>query len=418
MSHALQIFLKVLHNRIYRKCEANIQDTQFGFRGGTGTREALFAIRVLVQNCRDVQKDVFLCFVDYEKAFDKVQHQKLIQVLRTTDVDEKDIRCIQSLYWHQSAHITTNNLTTDDIEIRRGVRQGCILSPLLFNLYSEAIFNETFEDEDTGIRVNGVYVNNIRYADDSVIIADTIEDLQQMIDRLNRTSNKYGLKVNSNKTKLMIISRRKVPYTHAQLLVDGVALERVSCYKYLGGWLNGDWEDEKEIRVRIEVARQYFFRFKNILTNRDINLRLRMRYVRCYVWSVLLYGMESWTLKRSIINKLEAFEMWTYRRMLKVPWTDRVTNEEILRRMEKDREILLNVKKRKTAYFGHIMRSPKYRLLQLIVEGRIDGRRGVGRKQMSWLRNIREWTGLRNIGDLVHTATNREAYENVIANIH
>lgn len=142
-----------------------------------------------------------------------------------------------------------------------------------------------------------------------------------------------------------------------------------------------------------------------------------MRYARCYVWSVLLYGVETWTLNTKTINKLEAFEMWTYRRILKVPWTERVSNNDILRRMGKDREMLLTIKRRKTAYLGHLIRNPKYQLLQLVVEGKIEGKRGVGRKQMSWLRNIREWTGLRGIGDLVHTATDREAYGNVVANI-
>lgn len=420
MSHALKIFLKILHNRIYKRCEANIKDTQFGFRGGMGTREALFGIRVLVQNCRDVHKDVFLCFVDYEKAFDKVQHEKLISILRKTDLDERDIRCIQNLYWQQKADVRTNGYTTDDVEIRRGVRQGCILSPLLFNLYSEAVFDEAMEDGDAGIKVNGTRINNIRYADDSVLLADSLEDLQKMMNHLNRASIKYGLKINTAKTKFMVVSRRKTPYENARLIIDGTPLERVTKYKYLGSWLDDDWDNDREIRCRIEIARNHFFKFKSVLTSRDLSLRLRMRYARCYVWSVLLYllyGVETWTLNTKTINKLEAFEMWTYRRILKVPWTERVSNEEILSRMSKDREMLYTIKRRKVDYFGHLMRNPKYQLLQLIIEGKIEGKRGVGRKQMPWLRNIREWTGLRGIGDLLHVAADREAYKNVVANI-
>lgn len=93
-------------------------------------------------------------------------------MLKTTDVDEKDIRCIQNWYWYQTAHITTNNLTTDNVERRNGVRQGCILSPLLKNLCSE----EVFEDDTVGLKVNGDRVINTRYADNLVLIADTIED--------------------------------------------------------------------------------------------------------------------------------------------------------------------------------------------------------------------------------------------------
>jgi len=88
---------------------------------------------------------------------------------------------------------------------------------------------------------------------------------------------------------------------------------------------------------------------------------------------VLLYGMEGWTLKAAAINKLEAFEMWLYRRILKIPWTARLTNEEMFESIEK----------RKTAYLGHIMRNTKYQFLHLLIEGKIEGRRGIGRKKMS-----------------------------------
>lgn len=418
MSHTLKIYLKIIHKRIYKKCEANISDAQFGFRAGLGTREALFAIQALIQNCRDVRKDIFMCFVEYEKAFDRVQHEKLINILRRTDVDEKDIRCIGKLYWHQSAHIKTTDFTTEDILIQRGVRQGCVLSPLLFNMYSESIFDEALGNEPLGIKVNGVCISNIRYADDTILLGNSVEELQQILDKINNISKEHGLAINAKKTKFMIVSRDNAPYDDARLRVDNKNLERVSKYKYLGSWLHQDWNPDREIRCRIEMARSAFYKYKNILTCRDLNIELRMRYAKCYVWSVLLYGMEAWTMKATTLNKLESFEMWTYRRLLKIPWTDRVTNEEVLRQMRKERELLTIVKKRKVGYFGHIMRNSQYKLLQLIIEGKIEGRRGIGRKQMAWLRNIREWTGLRSIGELIHTASDREMYKHVIANVH
>jgi len=115
---------------------------------------------------------------DYEKAFDRVEHPKLMQLLRNLDIDQKDIRCIENLYWYKTAQMRLNNELSDDIEIRRGVRQGCVLSPLLFNLYSEGVFREALEDVEIGIKVNGVWVNNIRYADDttSLITCKTYKD--------------------------------------------------------------------------------------------------------------------------------------------------------------------------------------------------------------------------------------------------
>ena len=109
-----------------------------------------------------------------------MKHDKLTKSLKKTNVDKKDIRCIEKLYWYQTAYITTQNITSEDIQIRRGVRQKCVLSPLLCNLNSEKIFNEAFEDRHMGIKVNGVPISNLRYTDVTVLIANDIEELQEM----------------------------------------------------------------------------------------------------------------------------------------------------------------------------------------------------------------------------------------------
>lgn len=216
----------------------------------------------------------------------------------------------------------------------------------------------------------------------------------------------------------MIVSRTMEAFQNSNLTFNAKPIERVSKFKYLGTWLFEDWASDKEVKCRIEQARQTFLNFKNILTCSDFDIKLRIRFVKCYVWSVLLYGVEGWTIKINDINRLEAFEMWLYRRILKIPWTAKTTNEEVLRKVGKGRELFNTIKKRKTAYLGHIMRNEKYRLLQLIIQGKIEGKRGIGRKKMSWLRNIRQWTGICDIQSLIHTARNRELMENVVANIH
>jgi len=123
MSHALKIFLKIIHSRIYKKCEENMGREQFGFKDGLGTREALFCTQVLVQNCQDVKKDVFLCFIDYEKAFDRVQHEKLVEIMNNMGFDQKDTRCITNLYWNQTAVVQMKEGNTKEVKICRGVRQ-------------------------------------------------------------------------------------------------------------------------------------------------------------------------------------------------------------------------------------------------------------------------------------------------------
>jgi hypothetical protein len=407
MSHFLKLFLRIFHTRLFKKCEEVSGWSQFGFKNGLGTREAIFSMQTLIQNCLDQRKDVFICFIDYEKAFDNVKHELMIKYLQELGLDAKDIRIIANLYWNQTATVRLQNSNeTEDFSIKKGVRQGCILSPMLFNLYVEKAFAEAVADSNKGIKVNGIFVNNIRYADDTAIVADNIEDLQCLLNDLTLASEARGLKINIKKTKSMIISRNDYP--NAKIYVSGEEIEQVRQFKYLGCLLNEGWDPENEIKSRVEQARNAFLRLRKFLTDRKLDFNLRYKMLKCYVWPVLLYGMEAWTLKASSINKLEVFEMWCLRRMLRISWTDRVRNEEVLRRAGlQDRELFNYVKSKKTAYLGHIIRGERYTFQQLILEGKIEGRRGLGRKKMSWLRNIRQWTGIHSYEMLRNAAKNR-----------
>lgn len=415
MSHALKLFLKILHSRIYRKCEEYIGDSQLGFRNGFGTREAMFGIQVLIQRCRDVNVDVFACFVDYEKAFDTVQHDKLIRILSQLGLDGRDLRIIGNLYWNQSASVRVDGQLTEEVSILRGVRQGCVLSPLLFNIYSEKIFSDALEGMCQGVVVNGVVINNLRYADDTVLLATSLEDLQELLNAVAKTSSAMGLKLNVKKTKWMVISKNRT-MNPGFLQVGNNTVERVTSYKYLGCHVNAQWDMSLEIRCRVEQARCSFQRIQKVLTSRDLTMDLRIRLLRCYVFSILLYGVEAWTLTEAMCKKLEAFEMWTYRRILKIPWIAKVTNTEVLRRMGKDTEILNAIKRRKLEYFGHVMRNDKYHLLHLVIQGKIDGNRGPGRRKISWLKNLRQWFGL-STTSLFRKAVDKVQIMLLIANV-
>ena len=414
MSQALKTFLYIIHERIYKEIERNLSESQFGFRCGLGTRDALFGLQVLLQRCRDLNSDVYICFIDLEKAFDKVKHQILLEILKKTGINGMDLRIINNLYFNQTAHIRIEDSTSEDIVIKRGVRQGCVLSPLLFNLYSEEMFGLALDEVTEGIRINGETVNNLRYADDTVIMANNIDELQILMDKISSACEDFGLKINVQKTKFMIISRST--NTDCCLRVYNQPIQRVNKFKYLGCIINDNIDHELEIRCRIEQARTAYFKMKKVLTCKDMKLNLRVRLAKCYIFSTLLYGMESWTISDRSLKRLEAFEMWVYRRMLRVSWTDRMTNASVLESMEKDCEIIKSIKIRKLQYFGHIMRNSKYRILQLIIEGKIEGRRPRGRRKISWLRDLRHWYGKTSI-ELFRAAANKIAIANMIANV-
>lgn len=411
MSHSLKLLLKIIQNRVYKRLENELSDEQFGFREGLGTREALFCVRLLAQKICEFKKNLFICFIDFEKAFDQVLHGKLFEYLEQKGINSYELRLLKYLYYNQVASIKVDETFTKKIPIKRGVRQGCVLSPTLFNVYSEEIFRESLMDRSEGVRIGGQTINNIRYADDTAILAESLEDLQALLNSVHEASKDRGLKINVGKTKWMVAG--KIDIGQAQLLLEGRPLERVGHFKYLGSWINDGGSSDEEIISRIAISRRTFATWKPMLCNRNLSMQLRMRVLKCYVWSVLLYGCETWTLKASTINKLEAFELWCYRRMLRISWVTHTTNEDVLTMMNTNRELVNTIKTRETHYFGHIIRGPKYSLLRLIIQGKVEGTRWIGRKKLSWLRNIRQWTGLQP-EHLFRAAADRDRFHNVV----
>ncbi|CAG9835438.1 unnamed protein product [Diabrotica balteata] len=241
-----------------------------------------------------------------------------------------------------------------------------------------------------------------------------MEELSCLMSKIQKTSAQYGLRLNITKTKWMLVSKTQQP--PQQLILDNERIKHVDSYIYLGTTVNSNWDQAKEIRIRVEKARASFTSMKQIFTSNNLTLPLKIRVLKCYVFPVLLYGMEAWTMTVTLTKKVEAFEMWSYRHILRISWTEHVTNEEVLRRIGKEREVEISIKKKKLEYLGHVMRQNKYRVLQLIVQGKIDSRRGPGRRRHSWLQNLRQWFGLSS-AELFRSAVNKVRIAMLIANV-
>ena len=151
---------------------------------------------------------MYICFIDYTKAFDRVKHFKMIKCLSEIGIDDKDLQIITKLYWEQSSSVRTESRMTSEFKIKKGVRQGCVPSPNLFNLYTEKIFREV--EDMKGINIGGVNINNLRHADATVLLAEGLMFLQALLTAVNEKGKPYGMEMNIIKTKSMVISRKKV----------------------------------------------------------------------------------------------------------------------------------------------------------------------------------------------------------------
>ena len=413
ISHASKILLQIIKDRITPIIERELSESQMGFRKGRGTRDAIHQLRTLTERALDKNKKVYLCFIDYQKAFDLVNHEKLIKILEDIGVPETERSLIKNLYWEQNAVVNVNGNKTEKINIRRGVRQGCILSPILFNLYSEKIFQESLQDAK-GFKINGKRITNIRYADDTVIIAETEEDLQDMINAINLVSNQYNMKINRKKTKVMIIEKNQE--TRVNIKVDNEILEQVYEYCYLGSLITFDCCCEKEIQKRIGIAKSKFQQFSKILKS-NIQLKLKERILNCYVYSALQYACETWTWNKALEKKVNAFEMWCYRAINKIKWTDKISNEKLLKKLNRSPTLRINLKKRKLKFAGHIIRGSAGDMSLLILEGYIDGVRGRGRPRLNWFNDIQKWAREKIYAGVKRIAEDRAAWKSLSVNL-
>ena len=199
-----------------------LPDVQDGFRKSRGTRDQIANICWIIEKARDLQKNIYFCFTDYAKAFDCVDHNKLWKILKEMGILDYLTCLLRNLYAGQETTVRTGHGKTELFQIRKGVHQGCILSPCLFNLYAEYIMRNSWLDEaQAGIKIAGRNINKLRYTDDTTLMAESEEEPKIFLMKVKEESEKAGLKVNIQKTKIMASS----PITSWQ--IDGETMEKV-----------------------------------------------------------------------------------------------------------------------------------------------------------------------------------------------
>ena len=193
---------------------------QAGFAKGKGTRDQLANIHWVMEKAREFQKNIYFCFIDYAEAFDCVDHNKLWKILKEMGTPDHLTCLLRNLYIGQEATVRTGHGTTDWFQIGKGVCQGYILSPCLFNLYTECIMrNAGLEEAQAGIKIAGRNVNNLRYADDTTLMAESEDELKSLLMKVKEENEKVGLKLNIQKTKIIASG----PITSWQIDVETVS---------------------------------------------------------------------------------------------------------------------------------------------------------------------------------------------------
>ena len=204
ISHASKLMFKILQAWLQQYMNCELPDVQAGFRKGRETRDQIANIRWIIEKAREFQKSIYFCFIDYAKAFHCVDHNKLWEILQEMGIPNHLTYFLRNLYAGQEATVRTGHGTTDWFQIGKGEHQGCILSPCLFNLYAEYMMqNARLDEAEAEITIAGRNINNLRYADDTTLMAESEEELKSLLMKVEEESEAVGLKLNIQETKII-----------------------------------------------------------------------------------------------------------------------------------------------------------------------------------------------------------------------
>ena len=210
--------------------------------------------------------------------------------------------------------------------------------------------NAGLEEAQAGIKTAGRNINNFRYADDTTLMAESEEELKSLLIKVKEESAKVGLKLNIQKTKIMASGR----ITSWQ--IDGETVETVADFIFLGSKITADSDCSHEIKRCLLLGRKVMTNLDSIFKSRDITLPTKVLLVKAMVFPVVMYGCESWTIKKAECQRIDAFELWCWRRLLRVLWTARKSNQSILKEISPGCSLEGLMLKLKLQYFGHLIR--------------------------------------------------------------
>ena len=305
ISHANKVMLKILLNRLTPQAEMIIAEEQAGFRPGRSTTEQIFSLRILCERYLQHQQDLFHAFVDFKKAFDRVWHAALWSTMKLYNINANLIKVIESLYSKATSAVYYNGSVGEWFRTTVGVRQGCLLSPTLSNIFLERIMTDALENHEGSVSIGGRTITNLRFADDIDALAGKEDELVKLISHLDTTSTKYGMEISAEKTKLMTNNAKGISL---DVRIGGQKLETVQSFKYLGSVMT-DEGSKQEIMSRIAQKIRALTKLKAIWKDKNIALSSKIRLMRSLVISIFLYTCETWTLTAELEKKIQTTEM-------------------------------------------------------------------------------------------------------------
>ena len=326
-------------------------------------------------------------YVDYRQAYDSIHRPALWNILRYFKIPEKLIRVIRSLYNNSRGRVKVAGELTEVFGVETGLRQGCPLSCVLFNLTLEWILRHTPPSQDAVCMTNGVSCDRLGYADDLDLMGETYRGRDTQMARFNQAGQKAGLQVSEEKTKVMKASREDREEDF--IVLDDFVLEMVDQFRYLGSTVTADNDMVTEINIRISSASKCTWGLNSILRSKSLSHTTKLCVYKTIIRPVLSYACETWTTTKDTMMRLEVFERSVLRRIYG-PVRDaesgewRIRHNYELLQMSQLPPISSFVRAQRLRWAGHVARMADGSLLRLLLEGTPEGRRPLGRPRLRW----------------------------------
>lgn len=373
-----KIYAKILNNRLKIITDSLLLEDQCGFRKGRSCSDNIFVLKQILEKRKEFNYRTCLAFVDYEKAFDRINRNKLWIILENQGYPKHLIETIKSLYNNTTIILDLGFKQTEEILINQGVRQGCSLSPTLFNIYIDSMIRVWKPEIKPGIKIGNNYINNMLFADDQIIMQENEQDLQHSIHLLQKISKEYDLKISINKTKVMAWYGKHP--MRIKIIVDDQPVEQVTSFVYLGCEIS--YSDDDDVKRKLHRFQYMCGTIRRTLRNK-VRQETTMKFYKTMAVPVLMYGSETWVNKKKYQNAIQSSEMKFLRSVNKCTKLDKIKNEDIRKNLD---IFSLNkkIQNNKERWKEHVLRMDENRFPKQALRYQIKGRRDPGRPRKRW----------------------------------
>ena len=408
-----KILARLLLNRLNKHiCNINlIPESQCGFQKGRGTADMVFSLRQLQEKCKLQNQDLYLVFIDLTKAFDTVNRDGLWCILEKAGCPPLFVSIVRSFHENMKVSVKAESGKSAPFSVTSGTKQGCVLAPLLFSIFFSLMLHVAFKDSKDGVDIKSrfdrglcrtsnmhlqaktkVTISTIRdllFADDCALASSTLDGLQRLCDCFAAAASRFGLTISIKKTETMYQPAPGNTYVPPTASIDGKQLNAVTCFNYLGSTISNDASIDLEITGRIAKATSAFGRlYKRLWANRNIRLDTKISVYKASVLTTLLYGCETWTLRKQHIHHLEKFHQTSLRKISRIRWFHKKTNYEVLEQC-KTHSLESMIDSARLRWTGHVVRMPNSRIPKALLYGHLTKGESTRGNHKTYLNSIK-----------------------------